>query len=63
MSATTTLSSEEFASLKMVGKGPFPVEIILSAHSQLLTRLNFIRAVPGGFETTPVGRFRIAVGS
>ena len=63
MSATTTLSAEEFASLKMVGKGPFPVESILSAHSELLMQLKFIRAVAGGFETTPVGRFRIAVGS
>jgi hypothetical protein len=62
MSATTTLSPEEFASLKMVGKGPFPVETILPAHSELLTQLNCIKAVPGGFETTSFGRFRIAAG-
>jgi hypothetical protein len=63
MAATTTLSLAQFASLKMVGKGPFPVEAILLAHSEILTQLKLIKAVPGGFETTPDGRFRIAVGS
>ena len=61
--AITTLSIAEFASLKIVGKGPFPVAAILSAHSEVLTQLKLIKAVPGGFEMTPGGRFRIAVGS
>jgi hypothetical protein len=61
--AITTLSIAEFASLKMVAKGPFPVEVIHSLHSELLVQLKLIKAVPGGFEMTPGGRFRIAVGS
>jgi hypothetical protein len=63
MAATATLSLAEFASLKMVGKGPFPVGGILSAHSEVLAQLRLIKAVPGGFEMTSSGRFRIAVGS
>jgi hypothetical protein len=63
MPANAILSSAEFASLQIVGKGPFPVTAISRGHSDKLAQLEFIAAVPGGFETTSMGRFRIAVGS
>jgi hypothetical protein len=63
MSDATTLSIEEFASLKIVGAGPFPVTAMAVPHSEKLVHLRYIEAVLGGFEMTPTGRFRIAIGS
>jgi len=63
MLAIPILSAAEFASLRVAGKGPFPVPDRSIAHSKKLLELKLITEVPGGFAMTSAGRFKIAVGS